>query len=83
MRKMKNKDLTWADIIEEIHKMKTENEMLKDELNRKERYIALLEQKCSLLEDDNIRLKKGVGSDKPKTLKKNEYLYQGNWYTGL
>lgn len=80
---MKNKDLTWADIIEEIHKMKTENEMLRDELARKERYIALLEQKCSLLEDDNIRFKKGIGSGKPKTLVKNEYLYQGNWYTGL
>jgi hypothetical protein len=38
MRIMKNKDLTWADIIEEIHKMKTENEMLRDELTRKERY---------------------------------------------
>jgi cell shape-determining protein MreC len=80
---MKNKDLTWADIIEEIHKMKTENERLRDELTRKEIHIGLLEQKCSLLEDDNIRLKKGVGSDKPKTLTKNEYLYQGNWYTGL
>jgi hypothetical protein len=83
MKKMKNKDLTWADIIEEIHKMKTENEMLRDELNRKERYICLLEQKCSLLEDNKIRLEKGIGSDKPKALKKDEYLYQGNWYTGL
>lgn len=79
---MKNKDLTWADIIEEIYKVKTENEMLRDELTRKERLICLLEQKCSLLEDSNIRLEKGVDSDKPKTLK-NEYLYQGNWYTGL
>lgn len=76
------KDLTWSDIIEEIYKVKTENETLKDELARKDKLIALLEQKCSLLEDDKIRLEKGVGSDKPKTLK-NEYLYQGNWYTGL
>jgi hypothetical protein len=80
---MKNKDLTWADIIEEIHKMKTENERLRDELNRKERYIALLEQKCSLLEDSNIRFKKGIPSKKTEVKTEDEVMFQGNWYTGL
>jgi predicted nuclease with TOPRIM domain len=80
---MKNKDLTWADIIEEIHKAKTENERLRDELTRKERYIALLEQKCSLLEDSNIRLKKGIPSEETKVKTEDEVMFQGNWYTGL